>query len=131
MINLMIFKMMAKNLSHYIEALNNNYHLKNLCKFSGEIGKYSKDFRASRLTEAKNLKKECKNLIYLAKTEMFIENLDEHIRAYADFFVQCHFRLDKFMERTNVMIKEQREIDHKAIEVPEAKSEKISLELPG
>lgn len=129
--NIVLFRMMEDNLSDHIQSLKNNCHLMDLCKISNRVGESAKDFRRRRLNEAKFLMKECRELIALSKTDMFIDNIEEHIRTYADFFVQCQFRLDKFLEKLNIMLFEQREMDHKKMVFPEEKSEKISLELPG
>lgn len=125
-----IFNLLIEKLQEYQKELKGNRCLKRLCKSKGYAGFQADLFRKKRLQEAKMILEEYKNIASMIKSEIFINDIEEYIRGFVDFFVQCQFRLDKFVENVSACTKDTPQLPNKKMILKEVKTN-ISLELPG
>lgn len=129
--NLEIFSMMEKCLDAYRFAFKRNQYLKILCRIDGYVGLQSKMFMKRRMEESKILLEEFRRIKKSVKKEICINRVEDYIRMYSDFFVQCQFKLDKFSEGINKFLFEENSEKLKNVSPEESKEVSEELDLPG
>ncbi|GCE63983.1 hypothetical protein [Candidatus Mycoplasma haematohominis] len=128
--NLEVFRMLISGAEKYFYELKDNFCLKQLCKQENYIGFQANLFRKRRIAEADELIKELKRIKEILRKDLFVNDIDYYIRAYMDFFVQCRFRLARFVERLDVALNSVGDLANKKLVIKDTDDEKISLELP-